>query len=113
MSQENVELVRRQYELMDRGDLAAAMERIAPDFELDLSSLYPDAPILRGLDELLRWFYSGPWGGSARFGGGTLLHNQPSSFTGSWTADRSTARRRAVPRASSAGATTRSERTQG
>jgi ketosteroid isomerase-like protein len=66
MSQENVELVRRQYELMDRGDLAAAMERIAPDFELDLSSLYPDAPILRGLDELLRWFYSGPWGGSAR-----------------------------------------------
>ena len=66
MSQENVEIVRRAYELLDSGDLAAALERLAPDLELDLSSLYPDAPVLHGVDELLRWFYSGPWGGSAR-----------------------------------------------
>jgi ketosteroid isomerase-like protein len=64
MSQENVEIVRRAYEAGSRGDLAAALERLAPDFELDLSSLYPDAPIVRGVGELLRWTYSGPWGGS-------------------------------------------------
>jgi ketosteroid isomerase-like protein len=66
MSQENVEIVRRAYELLDRGDLAAALEHLAPGVELDMSSLYPDAPILRGVDELLRWAYSGPWGGSAQ-----------------------------------------------
>ena len=48
MSQENVEIVRRAYELLDSGDLAAALERLAPDLELDLSSLYPDAPVLQG-----------------------------------------------------------------
>jgi ketosteroid isomerase-like protein len=66
MSQENVEFVRRGYELLNRGDLAAGLELLAPDFELDLSSLYPDAPVLRGTDELLRWVNSGPWGGSVR-----------------------------------------------
>jgi ketosteroid isomerase-like protein len=72
MSRENVEIVRRGYELLDRGDVAAGLERLAPDFELDLSSLYPDAPVLRGLDELLRWVYGGPWGGS--------VHLQPERF---------------------------------
>ena len=66
MSQENVEFVRRGYELINRGDLAAGLERLAPDFELDLSSLYPDAPVLRGTDELVRWVNSGPWGASVR-----------------------------------------------
>ena len=66
MSQENVEFVRRGYELLDRGNLTAGLKRLAPDFELDLSSLYPDAPVLRGTDELLRWVNSGPWGGSVR-----------------------------------------------
>jgi ketosteroid isomerase-like protein len=64
MSQENVDLLRRAYELLDRRDFAAGLQHVAPDFELDLSSLYPDAPILRGIDELLRWMYAGPWGGS-------------------------------------------------
>jgi ketosteroid isomerase-like protein len=72
MSQENVEVVRHGYELLDRGDLAAGLERLAPEFELDLSSLYPDAPILRGIDELLRWIYSGPWGRS--------VHLEPERF---------------------------------
>jgi ketosteroid isomerase-like protein len=55
MSQENVEIVRRGYEAMSRRDIAAGLELLAPDFELDMSSLYPDAPVLRGPDELLRW----------------------------------------------------------
>ena len=66
MSQENVKIVRRGYESMNRRDFGTAFQRVAPDFELDLSSLYPDAPVLRGADELMRWVYSGPWGGSVR-----------------------------------------------
>jgi ketosteroid isomerase-like protein len=66
MSQENVEIVRHGYESLKRRDFVAAFERVSPDFELDLSSLYPDAPVLRGADELMRWVYSGPWGGSVR-----------------------------------------------
>jgi ketosteroid isomerase-like protein len=34
MSQENVELVRRSYQAFQRGDLDAAMERLAPNFVL-------------------------------------------------------------------------------
>src|SRR2546423_70825 len=37
MSQENVEIVRRSYEALDRGDIDAAFEDFAPDFELDMS----------------------------------------------------------------------------
>jgi ketosteroid isomerase-like protein len=37
MSQENVEIARRSYEAFDRGDIDAAFEDFAPDFELDLS----------------------------------------------------------------------------
>jgi len=66
MSQENVEIVRRGYESINRGDLGAAFEQVAADFVLDLSSLYPDAPVLRGANELMRWVYGGPWGGSVR-----------------------------------------------
>ena len=65
MSEENVETARRAYELINRGDIAAAVQLAAPDFEMDLSDLYPDAPILRGVDEFVRWSDSGPWGGSA------------------------------------------------
>ena len=64
MSEENVEIARRGYELMNRGDIAAGVQLAASDFEVDLSELYPDAPILRGVDEFLRWSDSGPWGGS-------------------------------------------------
>ena len=59
-----METARRAYELIDSGDVAAARQLTAPDFELDMSDLYPDAPILRGVDEFLRWSESGPWGGS-------------------------------------------------
>ena len=37
MSQENVEIVRRNYEAWHRGDVDAGSEGFAPDFELDLS----------------------------------------------------------------------------
>jgi ketosteroid isomerase-like protein len=37
MSQENVEIARRAYEAWHRGDLDAASEDFAPDFELDMS----------------------------------------------------------------------------
>ena len=72
MSQENVEIARRGYELMKSGDIAAAVQIAAPDFEFDLSDLYPDAPILHGVDELLRWSDSGPWSGS--------IHLEPERF---------------------------------
>jgi uncharacterized protein len=67
MSQENVELVRRAYQLINRRDFAAGLPLFSPDFELDLSIMYPDAPVLRGADEILRWGYTGPWGGSVHF----------------------------------------------
>jgi ketosteroid isomerase-like protein len=66
MSQENVDFARRAYELADREGPAAALQLLAPDVELDMSSLYPDAPIVRGIDDLLRWTDGGPWGGSTR-----------------------------------------------
>jgi ketosteroid isomerase-like protein len=37
MSQENLEIVRRSFEAFNRGDLDAAFEDFAPDFELDFS----------------------------------------------------------------------------
>jgi ketosteroid isomerase-like protein len=37
MSQENVEMARRSYEALNRGDVDAAFEDFAPDFELDMS----------------------------------------------------------------------------
>jgi ketosteroid isomerase-like protein len=37
MSQENVEIARRSYEALNRGDVDAASEDFAPDFELDMS----------------------------------------------------------------------------
>ena len=72
MSQENVETVRRAYELISSGDIAAVVQLAAPDFEADLSDLYPDAPVLRGVEEFVRWSDSGPWGGS--------VHLEPERF---------------------------------
>src|SRR6476620_4330104 len=37
MSQDNVEMARRSYEAWHRGDVDAAFEDFAPDFELDMS----------------------------------------------------------------------------
>lgn len=58
MSQENVEVVRRLYELIDSRDFAAAFPELAdPDLEVRVPPLYPDAPeVFRGLEGVERWF---------------------------------------------------------
>jgi ketosteroid isomerase-like protein len=69
MSQENVDLVRRVFaEFSDSPvvavDDAARAGLVAPDIEFDFSALYPDGPILRGV-EAWRWFADTlPWGRS-------------------------------------------------
>jgi ketosteroid isomerase-like protein len=68
MSQENVELVRAGY--AEVGGLAS---QIAPDAEFDLTGLYPDQPVLRGIKALRRFREEGPWGGSR-------LHFEPERF---------------------------------
>jgi ketosteroid isomerase-like protein len=64
MSEENVEIVRRIY--ADPGGLAAgAGGRVAPDAEFDFSAVFPDRPILKGVEALRRFRDTGPFGGSA------------------------------------------------
>ena len=57
MSQENVEVVRRLYELFNRRDVGAAFpELAAPDIELRVPPLYPDIPeVFRGRAGVERW----------------------------------------------------------
>jgi ketosteroid isomerase-like protein len=59
MSQENVELVRSTYAAPDI--LAGARDGCAPDVEFDFSDASPDGPVLRGIDELLRFRETLPW----------------------------------------------------
>jgi ketosteroid isomerase-like protein len=72
MSQENVELVRCIY-ADPRGLTAAASEGVAPDAEFDFTAVYPDRPIMRGVEELRRFRDSGPWSGSP-------IHFEPERF---------------------------------
>lgn len=61
MSVENVELVRAAY-AQTRG-LAEPPSWVAPDVEIDLTAVYPDGPVLRGI-EAMRRFAEEHWGGS-------------------------------------------------
>jgi ketosteroid isomerase-like protein len=71
MSKENVELVRSGYAEPDA--LTALSARISPDAEFDFTAVYPDRPVLRGLDEM-QWFRdTGPWSGSP-------IHFEPERF---------------------------------
>jgi len=63
MSQENVEVVRRLY-ADPRGLTASTNEIVAPDAEFDFTAVFPDKPILRGVDEFRRFRDVGPFGGS-------------------------------------------------
>ena len=54
MSQENVEIVRGVY-ADPRGVTVAASDKVAPDAEFDFTAVYPDRPILRGLEEIRRF----------------------------------------------------------
>ncbi len=56
MSQENVELVRRGYEAIHRGDLDAGIQDFAPDFELDMSRSSGMDRDIYSLDEMRRRF---------------------------------------------------------
>src|SRR5262245_49362347 len=72
MSEENVEIVRSIY--ADPGGLtAAASGKVAPDAEFDFSAVYPDRPIMKGVEELRRFRDGGPWGGSP-------IHFEPERF---------------------------------
>jgi ketosteroid isomerase-like protein len=64
MSQENVEIVRRAFD--SAGPLTSAAS-LASDAEFDLTALYPDQPLLRGVDEMRRFRDTGPWGASTSF----------------------------------------------
>ena len=55
MSQENVETVRRAYDLVSRGDIAGMVEIISPQFELHENVLVPDAAVYHGPDGLKKW----------------------------------------------------------
>jgi ketosteroid isomerase-like protein len=72
MSEENVELVRSVY-ADPRGLTAGASGKVAPDAEFDFTAVYPDRPIVRGVEELRRFRDSGPWSGSP-------IHFEPERF---------------------------------
>jgi ketosteroid isomerase-like protein len=70
MSEENVELVRRAF--AELGGYPArvqegALDRwTAPDIEIDLSAVYPDAPVFRGLEDWRNFMGLLPWGDSLK-----------------------------------------------
>ena len=52
MSQENVEIVRRQIEALNRGDWEGSVEGVDPGIEWVVASEHPASRTVRGLDEL-------------------------------------------------------------
>ncbi|HEY7150612.1 MAG TPA: nuclear transport factor 2 family protein [Solirubrobacterales bacterium] len=55
MSQENIDLVRRCYELLSTGETVALLELIGPEFELHENVLAPDSAVYHGPDGLRKW----------------------------------------------------------
>ena len=55
------------------GLTAAASGKVAPDAEFDFTDVYPDRPMVRGVEELRRFRDSGPWSGSP-------IHFEPERF---------------------------------
>jgi len=72
MSQRNVEFVRAVYD-DPRGLSGLASDKVAPDAEFDFSEVYPDTPVLRGVDALRHFRETGPWSGSP-------IHFEPERF---------------------------------
>jgi ketosteroid isomerase-like protein len=58
MSEENVELVRRVYAALTRGDRDTLHDLAAPEFVVDFSRRLMDPFVLRGRDEALSFFLS-------------------------------------------------------
>ena len=65
MSQENVEIVRRVFEAFRAGDTERVLEMVDPAIEWDLSraATWPERPVYRGYDDVLRFFaeWTGEW----------------------------------------------------
>jgi ketosteroid isomerase-like protein len=59
VSEENVKFATDAY--ADPRGLSAMRERIAPDAVFDFSDLYPDAPLLRGVEAVREFRKSAPW----------------------------------------------------
>ena len=55
MSQQNLEIVRRAYDLVTRGDIAGMVEITSPQFELRENVLAPDAAVYHGPEGLKKW----------------------------------------------------------
>ena len=64
MSQENLEIVRRAYAAPA---LLVDAPHVASDAEFDFSDVYPDQPVLRGMEAMRVFQGVGPWRGSIRF----------------------------------------------
>ena len=45
----------------------SSYERLAPDAEFDFTALYPDQPLLTGIEQIRAFRDSGPWGKSMKF----------------------------------------------
>jgi ketosteroid isomerase-like protein len=60
----NVEIVRQGF--ADPAPLTSATH-FAPDAEFDFTTLYPDQPLLRGVEEMRSFRDGGPWGRSIHF----------------------------------------------
>jgi ketosteroid isomerase-like protein len=56
MSEENVEVVRRAYAALTRGDTDALRDLASPEFVVDFSRRLVDPFVLRGFDEALAFF---------------------------------------------------------
>jgi ketosteroid isomerase-like protein len=64
VSHKNLEIVRRAF--ATAGPLTSAPD-LAPDAEFDFTALYPDQPVLRGVDAMRAFRDAGPWGKSISF----------------------------------------------
>jgi ketosteroid isomerase-like protein len=64
MSQANVEIVREAFE---RAAPMTSAPSLAADAVFDFRALYPDQPLLRGIQEMRAFRDSGPWGDSTSF----------------------------------------------
>ena len=64
MSRHNVDVVRRAF----ASDAPLTdTEQLARDAEFDFTALYPDQPVLHGVEEMRTFRDAGPWGESIRF----------------------------------------------
>jgi ketosteroid isomerase-like protein len=72
MSEENVELARRMFAYVGKYATAEALRRVvrdglaASDGEVDFSAMYPDGPVLHGVEASADYLESLPWGQSVR-----------------------------------------------